>query len=58
MFYSEGGEDLREARKEIARWSLPKGQERVDRERKRREERGERVLEKEREMGEYLNSIG
>lgn len=55
LFYTEGSEDLKEARLIIAKYSLPRGQKRIA-EQKRRRAEIDRLAE-EKDIEEYLNSI-
>jgi U4/U6 small nuclear ribonucleoprotein PRP4 len=56
VFYTEGSEQLKQARLLIAKYSLPRGQQRVDLAKMKRNE-VDRVRE-ERDIEEYLNKIG
>ncbi len=56
VFYTEGSEEVRAARLLIAKYSLPRGQTRVDLARKKRSEID--IGREEKDVEEYLNKIG
>lgn len=55
MFYTEGTDDLKQARLEIAKFSLPRAQKRLSELKKRRSEVDR--LREDKEIEDFLNSI-